>query len=279
MCRKCLTRSLPSFRCGTHDHTWSCWAQRRFKLISWLPSASWLSFGCMNVSRRCATDVDSVFTSGPGYDKATTCSEIPLQLLPHYQSAMRRDHDVLSPQACPDTCWRDQLLASTCNNRSPRVRRYPEKWPKLLVNISWINPDEIPPIWPLPLFPALFPPFIHSARYLCISFSWLVSFYSMNMFCFCFFPCSFASPLASLWFRQAETCVRGLHKYCAYTRDNVRAWMWPSCVKFEHERCVYRYVSLSVIMSTSQELLTGDSTQTTALYSTFVGRCFTRMRL
>ena len=52
MCRKCPTWSLSSFRCGTHDHTWSCWGQRRFKLISWLPSASWLSFGRVAVSRR-----------------------------------------------------------------------------------------------------------------------------------------------------------------------------------------------------------------------------------
>lgn len=217
--------------------------------LSWFPDfhqPAGCHFGCMNVSRRCATDVHSVFTSGPGYDKATTCSEIPLQLLPYYQSASRRDPDVLSPQACPDTCWRDQLLASTCNNQSPRVRRYPENWPILLVNISGINPDEIPPIWPLPLFPALFPPFIQSARYLCISFSWLVSFYSMNMFCFCFFPLQFClSPGLFVAVASWDLCMRSTQILRVHQGQcqglNVtqlfEIWAWTLCLQVRISVC------------------------------------------
>lgn len=75
--------------------------------------ASWLSLGHLLESRRCATDVSSVFTSGPGCDKSTTSSEIPLPAVVPLSICHTTNNDVLSPQACSNTCWRDQLIANS----------------------------------------------------------------------------------------------------------------------------------------------------------------------
>ncbi len=109
------------------------------------------------------------------------------------------DNNVLSPQACSNTCWCDQLLANSCNSRTPRFWLCPENRPKSLVNIGSVNPAQISPIWPLPLFPVCFPPFTQSTYYLHISFSWLVSFYSLKVFFFAFFSTvlPFPWPLCS----------------------------------------------------------------------------------
>lgn len=58
-----------------------------------------------------------------------TCSEIPLPAVATLSICHALDNNVLSPQACSNTCWRDQLLANSCNNRSPRF--------KLVLSISW----------------------------------------------------------------------------------------------------------------------------------------------
>lgn len=234
---------------------------------SWLPSASWLSLSVLVASRR-RYRRSLCFHIWARIWQGNDMLRDPPPAAATLSICHASDNNVLSPQACSNTCWRDQLLANACNKRSPRVRLCPENWPKLMVNISSVNPAQIPPIWLHPLFPALFPPFTH---YLHISFSWLVSFYSLNKFFFCFLLYSFAFPLASLWQWQAETCVWGLHKYCAYTRDNVRAWMWPSCVKFESVCRVYRYVSPSVIMRSHRDYwlaIAQKPLQTTALCST-----------
>lgn len=88
------------------------------------------------------------------------------------------DNNVLRPQACSNTCWRDQLLGNACNNRNSRIQVCPEYWLTLL-----------------PLFPGRFPPLAQTTPYLRISFS----FYSLS------FPCSSVFTLASLWLWQAET--------------------------------------------------------------------------
>lgn len=123
------------FRCGTCDHAiWQgtrlrCGDEvRGLKLIyifripfsqclhafaSSRVLASWLSLSHLVASRRCATDVSSVFTSGPGCDKSTTSSEIPLPAVAPLSICHTSNNNVLSPQACSNTCWRDQLLANS----------------------------------------------------------------------------------------------------------------------------------------------------------------------
>lgn len=170
------------------------------------------------------------------------------------------NNNVLSPQACSNTCCRDQLLANPYNNQSPRVQLCPENWTEMTgqhrQRKSRPNPSNLTlPFIPIPLF-------LHSLRENIIvaslslgSFDTLKSLFSLP------FLYSFAFPLASLWLRQAETCAWVLHKYYVHSRDNVRAWMWPSCVKFESMCCVYRYISLACNHEDSQWMLAGDSTQ------------------
>lgn len=73
-------------------------------------------------------------------------AQIPLQLLLHYQSATGLNNNVLSPQACNKTCWRDRQLANVSKNQSPRVLFYPGIHPKVLFNTSRANPTQIHPI-------------------------------------------------------------------------------------------------------------------------------------
>lgn len=70
-------------------------------------------------------------------------------------------------------------------------------------------------------------------------------------------------------------------KYYVHNRDNVRAWMWPSCVKFESARCVYRYLSLAC----NHQRFTGNTgrwwhtTRSFVFFTPMWGRCVTWMRL
>lgn len=85
------------------------------------------------------------------------------------------DNNVLRPQACSNTCWRDQLLANECNNQGPRIQVCPVCWLTLL-----------------PLFPICFPPLAQTTHYLHISFSWPFSFYSLTFLSF--FPAVLSFP-------------------------------------------------------------------------------------
>lgn len=197
--------------------------------------------------------------------------EIPLQLLLHYQSATRPT-TMCSVHRHVPTTHAGVTGYQPATTGAPGFQLCPENWLKSLVNISSVNPAQIPPIWPLPLFPASFP-LIHSeytlSPHLFFFFFGWSHFTHWILFLCVFFLYSF--PLASLWWQQAETCVWGLHKYYAYTWDNVTARMWPSCVKFESARCVYRYVSVSVIRRTHRDcwlVITHKPLQTTAFYST-----------
>lgn len=77
-------------------------------------------------------------------------AQIPLQLLLHYQSATGLNNNALSPQACNNTCWRDQQLASASINQGPRVLFDAENGPKVLFNTGSANPTQIHPIQPCP---------------------------------------------------------------------------------------------------------------------------------
>lgn len=103
-------------------------------------------------------------------------AQIPLQLLLHYQSATGLNNNVLSPQACNNTCWRDQQLANVSNNQGPRVLFYAENRPKVLFNTDSANPTQIPPNLTLPFFfffvlPACILPFAQCSFYLSIALS------------------------------------------------------------------------------------------------------------
>lgn len=50
------------------------------------------------------------------------------------------NNNVLSPQACNNTCWRDRQLANGFIKQGPRVLFFPENHPKVLVNTSRANP-------------------------------------------------------------------------------------------------------------------------------------------
>lgn len=183
-----------------------------FKCL-WVPSTSWLSLRCVALNR---LRYRRALFSHLGQDMtrqrhaqrspSSCCYTINLS---------QPDNNALSPQACSNTCWRDRLLPNACNNQSPRVWLCPENWPKLLVNISSVNPAQIPPIWPLPLFPLCFSPFTQSTHYLHISLSWLLSFYSLNPFFWLFFSLQFCLS-SSLFVAMAswDLCMGPIQIFC-----------------------------------------------------------------
>jgi len=155
----------------------------------------------------CAADISSVFTSGPEYDKATTCIRGPSPAAATPSICHATNNYVLSPQACSNTCWRDQLLANACNNRSPRVSTLSwevvtitgqHQQPKFHPNPSNLTPSFIPTELSL----------IHSEYTLSAHlFFWLVSFYSLNKFFFlqfCLSPGPFVA--AARW----DLCMRSV---------------------------------------------------------------------
>lgn len=170
----------------------------------------------------------AVFTSGSGQDESTTSTKG--QLLP-YQSATGRTTmcSVWRHVSTHAAVTESQPVAS--NKQDPRVPLAPWNWPELLLSICSVNhAQKIPPIW---LFPLIQPPFfipthpgytlsphLPLARSLSAG-----SFYSsetkQNVVCV-HFLCGFPFSPAPLWLQQAETCVWGLRKYCAYTGGQCR---------------------------------------------------------
>lgn len=119
-----------------------------------------------------ATDISSVLTSGHEYDNSTTRTDPPPAAAP-LSICHKLNNNVLSPQACNNTCWRDQELANAFNNQSPRVPFYPDNRPKSAGQHhqckSHPNPSDLTPSFFLPFIS----PFAQGSFYLNISLSLL----------------------------------------------------------------------------------------------------------
>lgn len=155
-------------------------------------------------------------------------AQIPLQLLLHYQSATGLNNNALSPQACNNTCWRDQQLANASINQGPRVLFDAENGPKVLFNTGSANPTQIHPIQPCPFCS----PSMHFCLFLSVHFislapSWVILMLKKQVFV----------VVASWDLRMRyETSI-------VYIRDSVRAWTRPSCVDSVSDGGVHAYVN------------------------------------
>lgn len=120
--------------------------------------------------RGLATDISSVFTSGPEYDNSNNMHRFPAPAAAPLSICHKPNNSALRPQARNNTCWRDQQLANAFNKPGPRVLFYPENHPKVLVNTSSANPTQIHLTRPCPFFsPSMHFPFYSVAFYLSIA--------------------------------------------------------------------------------------------------------------
>lgn len=81
------------------------------------------------------------------------------------------NNNVLSPQACSNTCCPHPLLANSYNNQSPRVRLCPENWTEITgLHRQHKSLQSDPSLYSHPPFP----PFAQREHYRCISFSGVI---------------------------------------------------------------------------------------------------------
>lgn len=159
-------------------------------------------------------------------------AQIPLQLLLHYQSATGLNNNALSPQACNNTCWRDQQLANASINQGPggfclTLRMVQKYCSTPAVQIPPKSTQSNPALFVLPacIF-AFFSVFILS-RHHSLASSWVILMLKKQVFV----------VVASWDLRMRyETSI-------VYIRDSVRAWTRPSCVEWVSDGCVHAYVN------------------------------------
>lgn len=150
----------------------------------------------------------------------TTCIRDPPPAAATLSICHASNNNVLIPQACSNTCWRDQLLANACNKKFAKFY-----WSTSAVLIQPKSLQSDPVLYSQQVFP-------HSFRlHISISFSpELVLFYSLNMFFvfslqFCLSPGLFVAVAS--W----DLCIRSTEILLIHLGQ--KKWMWPSCVKFE----------------------------------------------
>lgn len=191
--------------------------------------------------RGLATDISSVFTSGPEYDNSNNTHRFPPPAAAPQSICHKPNNSALRPQARNNTCWRDQQLANAFNKPGPRVLFYPENHPKVLVNTSSANPTQIHLTWPCPFFsPSMHFPFYSVAFYLSIALPPSLSgHFSFLPFLYSF---AFSRPLCGCG--RLRPAYEVWDKFHVSIGDNVRTWIHPSCVKSESGGCAHIHATL-----------------------------------